>query len=68
MKYFSYFLMEFNYPPSAIPDLHYTLTRDIDIIRTQIFEKPNYPIQECTLEAEMKPAPYRYIIIVFKIS
>ncbi|XP_075226552.1 mitochondrial ribosomal protein S6 [Lycorma delicatula] len=54
-----YFIMEFHYPPNHIAALHQAFIRDVDVIRSQIFEKPNYPKQECTFEEEMKPAPYR---------
>lgn len=55
----SYFLCEFNAPPSHIAFLLDEYGRDVDLIRSRIYKK-NTPEQiECTLHEEMLPPPYR---------
>lgn len=56
---YSYFLMEFNAPPSSLEDLSEEYGRDVDIIRQRIYKVKEEPQQECTLHEELQPAPYR---------
>lgn len=55
----SYYLMLFNAPPSSLEELSEEYGRDVDIIRRRIFKTKTVEQQECTLEEEMQPAPYR---------
>ncbi|KAF7273524.1 mitochondrial ribosomal protein S6 [Rhynchophorus ferrugineus] len=56
----SYFLFEFNTPPSSLDNLLDEYSRDVDIIRRRIYRKKEaQEAFECTLEEEMQPAPYR---------
>lgn len=55
----SYFLMEFNVPPTKVDDLMEEYARDIDIIRRRIYKKVPKDDFECTLHEELKPPPYR---------
>ncbi|KAF2884617.1 hypothetical protein ILUMI_21553 [Ignelater luminosus] len=55
----SYYLMEFNVPPSSLHDILDEYGRDIDIIRRRIYKKAEPEYQECTLHEELQPAPYR---------
>ncbi|KAF5277478.1 hypothetical protein FQR65_LT03815 [Abscondita terminalis] len=55
----NYYLFEFNAPPSVIRDLLDEYGRDIDIIRRRIYKKVEPKLQECTLQEELQPAPYR---------
>ncbi|CAG9821825.1 unnamed protein product [Phaedon cochleariae] len=55
----SYFLYEFNVPPTSIDQLLDEYGRDIDIIRRRIYKKIEPEQFECTLDDELKPPPYR---------
>ncbi|KAJ8950158.1 hypothetical protein NQ314_008011 [Rhamnusium bicolor] len=55
----SYFLYEFNVPPSSIDKLFDEYGRDIDIIRRRIYKKKEAETFECTLHDELQPPPYR---------
>lgn len=59
---FSYFLFEFDSPPSTIADLYEFYGRDIDIVRRRIYKLPEpmeEQIEECTLHDEIQPPAYR---------
>ncbi|RZC33058.1 Ribosomal S6 domain containing protein [Asbolus verrucosus] len=55
----SYFLFEFNAPPSCIDKLLDEYMRDVDIIRRRIYKKKEVAPFECTLHEDMLPPPYR---------
>ncbi|XP_030757721.1 probable 28S ribosomal protein S6, mitochondrial [Sitophilus oryzae] len=55
----SYFLLEFNAPPSSLHGLADEYVRDVDIIRKRIYKQVEREPFECTLHDEMQPAPYR---------
>ncbi|KAF5273699.1 hypothetical protein FQA39_LY07389, partial [Lamprigera yunnana] len=55
----SYYLFEFNAPPSSIQELLDEYGRDIDIIRRRIYKKLIPEPFHCTLDEELQPAPYR---------
>lgn len=55
----SYFVFQFNAPPSTLEDLAEECGRDVDVIRKNIYAVKAKPIEECTLHDEMQPAPYR---------
>ncbi|XP_023019351.2 mitochondrial ribosomal protein S6 [Leptinotarsa decemlineata] len=55
----SYFMFEFNVPPTRIDQLLDEYSRDIDVIRRRIYKKTEQEPFECTLEDELKPPPYR---------
>ena len=59
MLLFSYFLFEFNAPPTCIDQLLDEYGRDIDIIRRNIFKKKEHESFDCTLHEEIEPPPYR---------
>ena len=56
---FSYFVITFNAPPKSIEDLNEEFGRDVDIIRRRIFRNRDEEVEECTLDEELKPPPYR---------
>lgn len=58
-RHASYFIMEFHIPPNSIEDLKEEYSRDVDIIRRRIYKKTEPDTEECTLDEEMKPPPYR---------
>ncbi|CAG9857605.1 unnamed protein product [Phyllotreta striolata] len=55
----SYFLYECNIPPSKIGDIINEYSRDVDIIKKDIYKKTIPEQFECTLHEEMQPPPYR---------
>ncbi|XP_044269285.1 probable 28S ribosomal protein S6, mitochondrial [Tribolium madens] len=55
----SYFLIEFNAPPTCIDNLLDEYVRDVDIIRKRIYKKQEIAPFECTLHEDMLPPPYR---------
>lgn len=55
----SYFLYEFNAPPTKIELLLDEYIRDVDIIRRNLYKKQLPEEFECTLDDEIKPPPYR---------
>ncbi|CAH0546027.1 unnamed protein product [Brassicogethes aeneus] len=55
----SYFLYEFNAPPSSLETLLDAYSRDVDIIRRQIYKKKAIEPFECTLNDEILPPAYR---------
>ncbi|ENN73559.1 probable 28S ribosomal protein S6, mitochondrial [Dendroctonus ponderosae] len=55
----SYFLCEFNAPPSHIEVLLDEYGRDVDVIRRRIYKKNALEPIECTLHEELLPPPYR---------
>lgn len=61
MVCFSYFVYKFDFPPTKLGMLEETLARDVDIIRKRIYAVRPEEIVECTLEEEIKPAPYRLV-------
>lgn len=58
---FSYFVYKFDFPPTKLETLNEILGRDVDIIRKRIYAVKPEEIVECTLEEEIKPAPYRLV-------
>lgn len=54
-----YFIIEMNMPPSKVLDLKDELSRDVDIIRQQVYKVQVPDHEECTLHQEMQPPPYR---------
>jgi len=58
-KQASYFMYEFNVPPSSIETLLDEYGRDVDVIRRRIYKKTDHETFECTLHEEMLPPPYR---------
>ncbi|CAG9770604.1 unnamed protein product [Ceutorhynchus assimilis] len=58
-KQASYFLYEFNVPPSSLADLLDEYARDVDVIRRRIYKKREPEPFECTLQEEILPPPYR---------
>lgn len=59
----SYFVIQFDSPPTLISDLKEEYGRDIDIIRRNIFKLEKQPKIDCTLEEEMQPPAYRKEVI-----
>ncbi|XP_054272419.1 probable 28S ribosomal protein S6, mitochondrial [Macrosteles quadrilineatus] len=55
----SYFVYKFDFPPAKLTILNDVLHRDVDIIKKRIFRNEAKEEFECTLEDEIKPAPYR---------
>ncbi|XP_066156772.1 small ribosomal subunit protein bS6m [Euwallacea fornicatus] len=55
----SYFLYEFNVPPSSVDNLLDEYRRDVDVIRPNIFKKKESELFECTLHEECLSPPYR---------
>lgn len=51
--------MEFSAPPSKLESMFEEYRRDVDIIRVRIYKSQEEDHQECTIEEEMKPPPYR---------
>ncbi|CAG9836641.1 unnamed protein product [Diabrotica balteata] len=58
-KQASYFLYECNIPPSTIESLLDEYGRDVDVIRRQLYRKNQPTSNECTLDEELLPPPYR---------
>lgn len=58
-KQASYFIFQFNAPPSCLEDLTEEYSRDIDIVRQRVYRIKEEPQVECTLADELQPAPYR---------
>ncbi|XP_067013524.1 small ribosomal subunit protein bS6m [Anabrus simplex] len=55
----SYFMFQFDVPPSSLGDLAERYGRDVDIIKRRIYKVEEEPEFECTLEEEMRPPAYR---------
>lgn len=55
----SYFVVQFDSPPSSIEDLGEEWDRDVDVVRKRIYKVEPETFQECTLAEELKPPPYR---------
>ncbi|CAD6218888.1 GSCOCG00011487001-RA-CDS [Cotesia congregata] len=56
----NYYVIHFDVPPRKIDDLLEEYGRDIDIIRSRIYKKPDDKEQpQCTWHEEMLPPPYR---------
>lgn len=55
----SYFLYEFNVPPTSLDSLLDEYGRDVDVIRRTIYKKKQLDPFECTLHEEILPPPYR---------
>lgn len=58
-KQASYYVYQFNAPPSSIDKLLDEYNRDVDVIRRRIYKTREPKVFECTLHEEMQPAPYR---------
>lgn len=50
-------------PPRSIFDLREEFSRDVDILRNEIFRKEDPEPFACTLEDELKPPAYRPEVI-----
>uniref|UniRef100_A0A1B6BXI6 Small ribosomal subunit protein bS6m n=2 Tax=Clastoptera arizonana TaxID=38151 RepID=A0A1B6BXI6_9HEMI len=59
----SYFVFQFDYPPTKIKDLLEVYGRDVDIVRRNIFKVEEPTEYECTIDEEIMPAPYRKEVI-----
>nr|CAG4652318.1 EOG090X0IQO [Triops cancriformis] len=55
----TYFLMEFDAPPTTIEDLKDVCVRDVDIIRPSISKITKRSQFLCTLDEELQPPAYR---------
>lgn len=60
----SYFIFEFDAPSSALDPFNNYLSRDIDVIKRTIFRVPENKTQPaCTLDEELKPPAYRFVML-----
>lgn len=59
----SYFLMHFDCATNLIADFREEYSRDIDIVRVNVFKVEEPPTLECTLDEELLPPAYRKEVI-----
>lgn len=62
------FLFTFDAPPSLVEKIHQEYVRDIDIVKSQIFQKQFPDEFDCQLDEETRPAPYRFVCYIISYN